>query len=151
MLELARESDWEAVNRLSVQIHDLHASWRADIYYHTDEPYPKEKFLEDIQNRLVYVAKIDQTVAGYVILSVIHKGGPGTVEKRMLRLESICVDEAIRGHGVGRAMVGDVFALARAFGCGEVMLGVHPENDKAVGFYQKCGFRIRTINMDAKV
>ena len=151
MLELARESDWEAVKRLSVQIHDLHVSWRADIYYHTAEPYPKEKFLEDIQNRLVYVAKIDQTVAGYVILSVIQKGGPGTVEKKMLRLESICVDEAIRGHGIGKAMAADVFALARAFGCSEVILGVHPENDKAVGFYQKCGFRIRTINMDAKV
>ena len=151
MLELARESEWEAVKRLSVQIHDLHAAWRPDIYYHAEEPYPKEKFLADIQQRLVYVAKLRGTVVGYVVLALLQKGGPGTHEKKLVRLDSICVDEAARGHGIGRAMVADVFALARAFGCKEVMLGVHPENDKAVGFYQKCGFRIRTINMDAKV
>lgn len=150
MLELARESDWEAVRRLSVQIHDLHAAWRPDLYYHCDEPYPKEKFLEDIRSRTVYTAKIGALVAGYVILSVTQKGGPGTVEYKALRLDVICVEEAVRGQGIGKAMISDVRALARAFGCREVILGVHPENDEAVGFYQKCGFAIRTINMDMK-
>ena len=37
MLELARESDWDAIRRLSVQIHDLHVSWRPDIYCHSEE------------------------------------------------------------------------------------------------------------------
>ena len=151
MLELAREADWEAVNRLSIQVHDLHAAWRPDIYFSCDEPYPKAKFLEDIGNRTVYVAKIDGIVAGYVILSVTEKSGPGTLQKKLLRLDSICVDEVLRGHGIGKAMVADVRALARVFGCKELLLGVHPENDDAVGFYQKCGFRIRTINMDMKI
>lgn len=151
MLELARECDWEAVNRLSVQIHDLHVGWRPDIYYHSEEPFPKETFLEGIHDRLVYVAKIGETVMGYVVLSVMNKGGPGTVEKKVMRLDSICVDEDYRGHGIGKAMVADVRALARAFRCQELLLGVHPENDSAVGFYQKCGFRIRTINMDMMV
>lgn len=151
MLELARESDWEAVRRLSVQIHDLHASWRPDLYYHSDEPYSKAYFLEDIQNRLVYTAKVAGVVVGYVILSVMEKGGPGTVEYKAMRLDSICVDESARGQGFGKAIVADVRALAKAFGCREVILGVHPENDEAVGFYQKCGFTIRTINMEMKV
>lgn len=151
MLELARESDWEAVNRLSVQIHDLHAAWRPDIYYRSEEPYPRDAFLEDIRNRLVYVALLGGTVVGYVVLAVMEKEGPGTVTKKLMRLDSICVDEALRGQGIGKAMVMDVRALARAFGCRELILGVHPENDGAVSFYQKCGFRIRTINMDMKI
>ena len=151
MLELARESEWEAVKALSVQIHDLHAAWRPDIYFHCDEPYPKAKFLEDIHTRSVYVAKVSGVVVGYVVLAILRKGGPGTVEKKQLRLESICVHETRRGQGIGKAMVADVRALAKAFGCQEVILGVHPENDGAVGFYQKCGFRIRTINMDMKL
>lgn len=151
MLELARESDWDAVRSLSVQIHNLHVGWRPDLYYHTVEPYPKDAYLEDIRSRLVYVAKIRETVVGYVVLSVINRGGPGTVEYKALRLDSICVDENARGQGIGKAMVADVRALAKAFGCREVMLGVHPENDRAVSFYQKCGFRIRTINMDMKI
>ena len=151
MLQLAREADWEDVKRLSVQIHDLHVQWRPDIYFHTEEPYPKEAFLEDIRNRMVYVARLDGIVAGYVVLSLLRKDGPGVVKRKLLRLESICVEESIRGHGIGKLMVEDVRALARAFGCSQVILGVHPENDSAVGFYQKCGFYIRTINMDMQV
>lgn len=151
MLELARESDFEEVRRLSVQIHDLHAAWRPDIYFHTDEPLPKGIFLNSIENRMLYVAKLQNSVAGYVLLSVLQKGGPGTLEKKIMRLDVICVDENLRGQGIGKAMVKDVRALARAFGCQELLLGVHPENDAAVSFYQKCGFRIRTINMDAKI
>lgn len=151
MLELARVSDWEAVRRLSVQIHDLHAAWRPDIYFHCDEPYPKDKFLEDIENRMLYVAKIQGLTVGYVLLSVMQKAGPGTMEKKLLRLDSICVDEALRGQGIGKTMVTDVRALAKAFGCRDLLLGVHPENDAAVAFYQKCGFRIRTINMDMNI
>ena len=148
MLELAREGDWEAVRRLSVQIHDLHASWRPDIYFHADIPYPKERFIEDIARRMVYVAKINGKIVGYVILCTLDKAGPGTVPHKLMRLDSICVDEAIRGHGIGKSMLTDVRALAKAFGCDSIILGVHPENDDAVVFYQKCGFTIRTINME---
>ena len=151
MLELARESDWDAVKRLSVQIHDLHAAWRPDIYCHSDEPYPKDAFLEAIDKRLIYVAKLQDAVVGYVTLSIQERDGPGTVPKRLLRLDSICVEKALRGHGIGKAMVTDVRALAGVFRCTELILGVHPENDDAVAFYQKCGFQIRTIHMDMKL
>ena len=151
MLELARPDDWESVNRLSVQIHDLHAAWRPDIYFHCDAPYAKEEFLSNIADRRVYVAKVDDIVSGYLVVSIQCKSGPGTVEKRVMRLDSICVDEALRGRGIGKEMVRDAKILARAFGCNELILGVHPENDDAIIFYQKCGFRIRTINMDLKL
>lgn len=148
MLELAREQDWEAVRRLSVQIHGLHANWRPDIYFHTEEPLPKESFLQGIRDRLIYVAKLEDTVVGYVTLSIQERGGPGCVSRKVMRVDSICVEEALRGHGIGKTMVGEVRMLAKVFGCSQLLLGVHAENDVAVGFYQKCGFRIRTINMD---
>ena len=151
MLELARESDWKAVNRLSVQIHDLHAAWRPDLYCHSDEPYPHAAFLEDIREKRVYVALLDNLVAGYVTLAMFRRGGSGSVEEKVMRVESICVEETLRGHGIGKAMMVDVRALARAFGCTRLILGVHPENDDAVAFYQKCGFTISTINMNQTV
>lgn len=151
MLELARIEDWEAVHRLSLQVHDLHTQWRPDIFCRCDAPYPQEKFLEDIRDRMVYVAKIDGVVLGYVVLMILHKAGPGVVEKKMLRLDSIVVEKTARGKGIGKQMVAETKALARAFGCRELILSVHPENDSAVGFYQNCGFRIRTIHMDMKL
>ena len=150
MLELARESDWERVRLLSVQLHDLHVTWRPDIYFHCDEPYPKVRFLEDIRNRMVYVAKIENAVVGYVILSVKGKEGPGCISQRALLLESICVDETVRGHGIGSEIVTDVRALAKVFGCTSLILGVHPENEAALAFYQKCGFFLRTLNLQMK-
>ena len=102
MLQLAQVGDWESVRRLSVQIHDLHAAWRPDIYFHTEEPYPRDQFLEDIRNRLVYVAKIENAVVGYIILAIREKSGPGTVTKKQMALSSICVEELARGHGIGR-------------------------------------------------
>ena len=151
MLELAREADWEAVKQLSVQIHDLHSKWRPDLYFHCEEPLPYEAFLDGIRSRFLYVAKLQGVVAGYVVLSIQNRGGPGAHSYKAMRLDSICVDESLRGQGIGMTMVMDVRALAKAFGCAELILGVHPENDRAVGFYQKCGFRIRTINMDMKL
>ena len=149
MLELARESDFEEVRRLSVQVHELHVAWRPDIFFSCDEPYPKENFLRDIAARMVYVAKIRNIIVGYVVLSTVSKGGAGVVEKKLLRLDSIVVDESCRGQGIGKAMITDVRALARVFGCKQLILSVHPENDGAVAFYQKCGFYIRSIQMDS--
>ena len=148
MLELARESDWEDVKRLSVQIHDLHVQWRPDIFYHSKEPYPKEAFMEDIKERMVYVYKEDNTVLGYVVLCLMIKDGSGVHKKKILRLESICVDKTVRGKGIGSSIVASVHALAKAFGCSDILLGMHPENENAMRFYQKCGFTIRTINLE---
>ena len=151
MLELARPSDWEEVRRLSVQVHDLHAAWRPDIYYSCEEPYPHGDFLSHINERRVYVAKIGENVAGYLVLSFFSKEGAGIHPCKCARLDSICVDETIRSQGIGKEMIRDAAVLCKAFGCREMLLGVHPENDDAVGFYQKCGFRIRTIQMDMKL
>ena len=148
MLELATIADWKVVKRLSVQIHDMHAQWRPDIYYHSDEPLPYEYYHELIHDKMIYVAKVGGIIAGYVTLSISNKGGEGTHPKKVMRIDSICVDEAVRGHGIGTQMVQDVRVLCHAFGCDSLILGVHPENDCAVNFYQKCGFRIRTINME---
>ena len=151
MLELAREADWEAIHRLSLQVHDLHTGWRPDIYCHCDEPYPREAFLEDIARRQVYVAKLGDTVAGYVTVSILRKEEPGLVSKKVMALTSLCVDEPFRRQGIGMAIVADIRVLAKAFRCQELRLGVYPENDSAVAFYQKCGFMIRAIQMDMQL
>ena len=151
MLELARESDWEAVNRLSVQVHDMHAAWRPDLYFHCEEPLTHDVFLDAICTKRLYVAKLQDVVVGYVLLAFLRREGAGIHCHKAVRIECICVEELLRGQGIGMQMVADVRALAKAFGCKEILLSVHPENDKAVSFYQKCGFHIRTIKMDMKL
>lgn len=151
MLELATLTDRPAVNSLARQVHAMHVAWRPDIYEMVEELYPEERFQSAIRDRQLYVAKLNGIVAGYVLLKRRNYDWPGVVKRRVMVVDEFCVDASFRGHGIGTRMMEEVRALAKAFGCTDLQLGVYPQNDDAVGFYQKCGFTIRSIDMQRKV
>ena len=151
MLELACEADRPAVNAMAKQVHAMHVAWRPDLYEMIPELYPQERFCQAVEEKQLYVAKLSGTVVGYTLLLVRDVAHPGTVKRRVMRIDEICVEESYRGQGIGREMMTDIRALARAFGCRDLQLGVYPQNDAAVAFYQKCGFTIRSIDMQRKV
>lgn len=151
MLELARPEDREAVNRLAREVHAMHVAWRPDIYEMMQELYPEERFREAIRDRQLYVAKINGIAAGYVLLRMRSVEMPGLVKRKIMLVDEICVDEPFRDQGIGTQMMTEVRALAHAFGCTDMQLGVYPQNDGAVAFYQKCGFAIKSIDMQRKV
>ena len=151
MLELATLNDREMVNALAREVHAMHVEWRPDIYEMPGELYPQERFLEAIRNRSLYVAKIDCIAVGYVSLKIRDYDWPGVVRRKVMFVDEICVEETARGQGIGKTIMEDVHALAKAFRCTDLQLGVYPQNDAAVAFYQKCGFTIRSIDMQKKV
>ena len=151
MLQLARPEDREAVNAIAKQVHDMHVAWRPDIYEPAEEPYTQERFAEAIQNRQLYVAKLAGEIAGFVALNRCKYDWPGVVKRTVMMVDEFGVHEFCRGHGIGKAMMEDIHALAKAYGCTDLQLRVYPQNDEAVGFYQKCGFEIQNIGMQKKV
>ena len=151
MLELATTADRAAVNALARQVHELHVSWRPDIFRSVEEIYTEERFLECIQARQLYVAKLNGVSVGYILTKIKDYNIPPMQPRRIFVLEEICVDENFQGHGIGTRIMEEFHALARAFGCTDLELSVYPENDDAVGFYQKCGFTIKSIHMQRKV
>ena len=151
MLELAVEADREAVNAMALQVHALHASWRPDIFEMVEQLYPKKRFQEAGRERQLYVAKLRGVAVGYVLLKIRDYDWSGMVRRKVMFLDEICVEEAFRGQGIGKAIMEDVHALARAFGCTDLQLGVYPQNDGALAFYQKCGFSIQSVEMQRKV
>ena len=151
MLELARPDDREAVNEIAGQVHDQHVSWRPDIYCSLEEYYTDEHFSQLCCARELYVARLSGTVIGYVLLKTRNYDWTGVVKRKVMVVDEICVDEACRNRGIGTLMMEEVRALAKAFGYTDLQLGVYPQNDAAVAFYQKCGFTIRSIDMQRKV
>jgi len=151
MLQLARPEDRESVNLLAGQVHAMHVAWRPDIYEVTEELYSEARLLDAIRQRQLYVAKIDAVVVGYLLMKIRNYDWPGVVRRRVMILDELCVHESCRNQGIGRQMMADARALAKAFGCTDIQLGVYPQNDDAVAFYQKCGFTIRSIDMERKV
>lgn len=150
MLELATKHDRAEVERLAKQVHALHVQWRPDLYTMPGELYPQELFSEMIRNRELYVAKIDGIVAGYCRLVMKQASGIGIVLRKVMLIDQFCVDEALQNHGIGTQMAAEIRVLAKAFGCTDLQLGVYPQNDAAVSFWQKCGFMIQSITMQRK-
>ena len=151
MIELATLNDRTHVDRLAKQVHEMHIQWRPDIYRMPEELFPEERFAELIANRELYVAKLGGRVVGYAQTCIRVHDLPELVRRKVFYLNQLCVDEELRGHGIGTQMMEELRVLARAFGCTDMQLNVYPQNDAAVSFYQKCGFMIQNINMQRKV
>lgn len=151
MLELAIPADRDSVNELAIQSHALHVGWRPDIYSMVEEYFTEKEFSQLIRERKLYVAKLDNTVVGFTLLSQHRFEGAGIVSRKVMSIDEFAVHETCQGHGIGKAMMEDIHALARAFRCSDLQLKVYPQNDDAVGFYQKCGFQIQNIGMQKKV
>ena len=151
MLELATLKNRDDVNRLARQVHEMHVQWRPDLYTMPEELFPEELYTELVKNRELYVAKLDGAVIGFALLRMRVSEGVGKVTRKIMLIDQVCVDEALRNHSIGTQMMEEVRALARAFGCTDLQLGVYPQNDAAESFYQKCGCMIRSIDMQRKV
>lgn len=151
MLELPRPEDRSIVNMLAAQVHELHVAWRPDIYEDAEELWPQSRFDDAVSSRQLFVAKNDDSVLGYVLVKIRDYDIVGHVKRKVLVVDEICVDQSLRNQGIGTQMMRDVRAIAKAFGCTDLQLGVYPQNNEALAFYLKCGFRIRSIDMQMKL
>ena len=151
MLELATLSNWEDINRISAQVAELHTQWRPDLFCNAEISYPKELLEEMIREKQVFVATINGVVVGYTAFYIWSTNGACCVPRKVMSINDFCVDEHCRNQGIGTQMMMELRALAKAFGCTDLQLTVYPQNDAAVAFYQKCGFMIKSIDMQRKV
>ena len=151
MLELATTKDRSDINRLARQVHEMHVQWRPDLYQMPEELYPEELFTELVKQRELYVAKKDGAVIGFVLIRMRVSEGIGKITRKIMCIDQLCVDEPLRNRGIGSQMMEDIHALARAFGCTDMKIGVYPQNEDAIRFYERFGFAIRSIDMQANV
>jgi ribosomal protein S18 acetylase RimI-like enzyme len=79
----------------------------------------------------------DGKVIGYAVLTWgfdLEFGG------RDAFLTEIFVAAQTRRHGLGRQLLDEVLASARAAGAGAIHLGVYPHNEPALALYRSAGF-----------
>lgn len=95
-----------------------------------------DRWLADPYGMLL-VAEVDGAVAGVAALHAItlleHDG-------RLGRLVALVVDEAYRGHGVGRVLVDRVEQEARRFGCRDLEITSSRHRADAHRFYLGLGY-----------
>jgi GNAT superfamily N-acetyltransferase len=59
--------------------------------------------------------------------------------RRAIRFRGMAVDDGVRGHGIGRALMRELVARARAGGAELLWAN---GRDGALGFYERIGFRV---------
>lgn len=145
ILELAVSQDREAVNALAVQVHDLHVGWQPEYYEHTAVLYDEARFQKALDDKILYVAKLDGKIVGYVTLPVAQIIHAGVKSTKTMRLEELCVDSEYRSRGIGKQIMEDVKAIAKQMGCTDIRLTCAPQNAAAIGLYEHMGMEIKTL------
>lgn len=84
----------------------------------------------------VLIARSDGAIAGFALYFATYST---FLARRGLWLEDLFVYPALRGRGIGAALLAAVAGIARTRGCGRFEWAVLDWNESAIGFYQRLG------------
>ena len=153
MLEVrpAAERDIPAIMTLLVQVNMVHHNGRPDLFKGPTTKYTEaelQAILSDDATPVFVCVDESDRVLGHGFCVMQHSGGQLMEEHDTLYIDDICVDEAARGRGAGRALYERILAHARERGCYNVTLNVWSCNPGAMKFYEKLGMVPYRIGME---
>lgn len=148
----ARKEDLNGVERLLVQVNNLHVKMRPDIFIANAVKYDEKSFDELISNEStpVFVA-VDENdnVLGHMFCAIRdYKQVLVYKDFKTLFIADLCVDETTRGQGLGKALYEFALNFARKNGCYDVTLNVWEGNKSARAFYEKMGMFPKETQME---
>ena len=150
-IRFAVEKDIPRLGDLLRQVCLVHHNGRPDIF-NAGRKYTDEELVELLKDatRPILVATDDtDTVIGYCFC-VYQQPAPGgaLMPHKTLYIDDLCVDENIRGQGIGRTLYDAALAMARDSDCYNVTLNVWSCNPTALKFYEKLGMKPQKIGME---
>ena len=150
-IRFAESRDIPGMIALLQQVGEVHHQIRPDLFRSGAQKYNEtdlKNLLAD-PNRPILIADIEGAVAGYAFCILQEtRDNPVLCDRKVLYIDDICVDEAMRGRGIATALYDRVIAFARELGCHSVTLNVWCGNDGAMKFYEKCGMKPQKIGME---
>lgn len=148
----ANEDDIPAVLNLLVQVNMVHHNGRPDLFKGPTTKYSAEELrgiFADDKTPVFVCADEDGAVLGHGFCAFQrHPDSRLLTDVKTLYIDDICVDEAARGRGVGRALYDHIVSFARESGCYNVTLNVWSCNPGAMRFYEKLGLVPYRVGME---
>ena len=135
------------------QVGQVHHLGRPDLFRDGAQKYNEEdlkKLLRD-ENRPIFVAEEAGRVLGYGFCILQRtENDPVLRDRFACYIDDLCVDEELRGRGIGRAIYRHIAAFAKGLGCDSVTLNVWAFNEAAAKFYESLGLKPRktVLEMD---
>ena len=148
----AEEGDIPGLNRLLFQVAEVHRSGRPDLFRQNAKKYTDAELaalLRD-ENRPVFVCVGEEGgIDGYAFCVLKQTVGDNILtDIRTLYLDDLCVEEALRGRHIGRALYEHVLHFAKEQRCHNVTLHVWTCNPNAMRFYESLGMQPQKICME---
>ena len=145
-------SDIPGLHRLLEQVLTVHHLGRPDLFKSGAAKYTDEelcKLLQDSSRPVFAAVDENGTMLGYAFcMFQQHIGHNIMTDVRTLYIDDLCVDEACRGLGVGKALYRHVLDFAKEEGCYNVTLNVWSCNKSALAFYEKLGLKPQKVGME---
>lgn len=140
------QSDFAFCKQILQEIHNLHEENRPDIYHKVDL---SDEFVKDMFSDINLVAVENGQVVGILIASIKH-----TLENEMMKsidmiwVEGIGVSKKFQKKGIGTELFHELEKIAKEKGISKIELNVWNFNQGALKFYQKLGFKIKSMRLE---
>ncbi len=134
--------DIEGIKRLLVQVNNVHADGRPDLFKHDKRKYTDQelKALLADDTRPVFAAVDGTSLLGYAFCVVTdHTPDNNLTDIKTLYIDDLCVDETARGKHIGTSLYGHVKKWAKENGFYNITLNVWSCNKSAEAFYKTLG------------
>ncbi len=143
--------DYQEVDRLMAQVHQLHVDGRPDLYINVEHIYSYEQFKEMVENEdmITILAEEEDCVVGICIVSMRSK--TCMVKRRTAYMEDLCVDEVCREKGIGKKLFLYAKEKAKEMGAERLDLMVWDFNESARIFYEKMGMNPQRYIYETKL
>lgn len=149
-VRIERSADAEAIARLNEHVHQPHHLRQPGIFrpYSYEEALAVARELLARENARGLIAYRGEEPVGYAIaLRRDYPSGLFREGHRALFIDQMAVKAGFQGWGIGEKLIEAVADLARVDGIARLELNVWTDNQGAVRFYQRCGFKPYTQNM----
>lgn len=98
-IEIPSIKGLHAIDKIAVQIYECHVKWRNDIFEHTNGIISEENLKIMIDKNSIFVAKIENRVVGYIILSSKEDNKNGYRYRKELDIDAMGVGERNENAG----------------------------------------------------
>ena len=144
-IEIPTIKNLEEIDKIALQVHECHVKLRPDIFEHTDSIINGQELANMIENSEIFVAKIEEQIVGYIILSSREGNKNGYRYRKELDIDAMGIDENYRNQGIGRELLEYIKKYAKDNNYTDLRLTVNEENENARHLYEHVGFKIKNI------
>lgn len=139
------------INNLAKQVHKLHVNWNSDMFLDVEQVIPIERLEKLLETESIYIARLENKIVGYIIIDIKEKDNGFMRYRKILSIDTLCIDENFRRQGIGTKMLEFAKRLGKEKNCTDMHLTVNPNNKNAIKVYENFGMKVNNISYMMKL